>query len=80
LDAYYESIAATLVIPKDRTTSARIANVFVLYINIDKFKKDISGRVYAPLITELLKNGIHSGVEGTPTFFVNAVFIKTHGI
>ena len=47
---------------------------FVQYINIDKSKKEISGRVYAPLITELLKNGIRSGVEGTPTFFVNGVF------
>jgi protein-disulfide isomerase len=29
--------------------------------------------VYAPLINKSLKDGIDSGVEGTPTFFVNGV-------
>ena len=27
--------------------------------------------IYAPLIEKLLKSGIDSGVEGTPTFFIN---------
>jgi protein-disulfide isomerase len=31
----------------------------------------MSGHIYAPLIEESLKSGIDSGVEGTPTFFVN---------
>ena len=31
------------------------------------------GHVYAPLIEESLKGGIDSGVEGTPTFFINGV-------
>jgi len=39
--------------------------------DIHKFKDDISRHVYAPLIEESLKGGIDSGVEGTPTFFVN---------
>jgi len=38
---------------------------------IRKFKEDISRHVYAPLIEESLKGGIDSGVEGTPTFFIN---------
>ena len=42
-------------------------------LDIDRFKEDISGHIYAPLINESLKNGIDSGVEGTPTFFVNGV-------
>ena len=41
--------------------------------DIRKFKEDISRHVYAPLIEESLKGGIDSGVEGTPTFFINRV-------
>jgi protein-disulfide isomerase len=40
-------------------------------LDIDKFKKDMSGHVYASLIYRSLKSGINSGVEGTPTFFIN---------
>jgi protein-disulfide isomerase len=42
-------------------------------LDIDRFKKEMSGHIYAPLINKSLKNGIDSGVEGTPTFFVNGV-------
>jgi protein-disulfide isomerase len=42
-------------------------------LDIDKFKKEMSGRIYSPLINKSLKNGIDRGVEGTPTFFVNGV-------
>ena len=42
-------------------------------LDIDKFKKEMSGLIYSPLIDKSLKNGIDSGVEGTPTFFVNGV-------
>jgi protein-disulfide isomerase len=42
-------------------------------LDIDKFKKEISEHIYAPLINKSLKAGIDSGVEGTPTFFVNGV-------
>jgi protein-disulfide isomerase len=31
----------------------------------------MSGHIYAPLINKSLKSGINSGVEGTPTFFIN---------
>jgi protein-disulfide isomerase len=31
----------------------------------------VSTHIYAPLIEESLKGGIDSGVEGTPTFFIN---------
>lgn len=40
-------------------------------LDISKFKQEISGHVYAPLINKSLKNGIESGVDGTPTFFIN---------
>jgi protein-disulfide isomerase len=42
-------------------------------LDIDKFKKEMSGHIYSPLINKSIKNGIDSGVEGTPTFFVNGV-------
>ena len=41
--------------------------------DIRKFKADVSRHIYAPLIEESLKGGIDSGVEGTPTFFINGV-------
>src|SRR5919206_3341142 len=40
-------------------------------LNIDRFKKEMSEHVYAHLINKSLKSGIDSGVEGTPTFFIN---------
>jgi protein-disulfide isomerase len=42
-------------------------------LDIDRFKKEMSKHVYAPIINKSLKSGIDSGVEGTPTFFVNGV-------
>src|ERR687890_678065 len=42
-------------------------------LDIERFKKEFSGHIYAPIINESLRNGIDSGVEGTPTFFVNGV-------
>jgi protein-disulfide isomerase len=41
--------------------------------DIHKFKDDVSRHVYAPLIEESLIGGVDSGVEGTPTFFINGV-------
>jgi protein-disulfide isomerase len=40
-------------------------------LNIDRFKKEMSGHIYAHQINKSLKSGIDSGVEGTPTFFIN---------
>jgi protein-disulfide isomerase len=44
--------------------------------DVRKFKDDVSRHVYAPLIEESLKGGIDSGVEGTPTFFINGVLYE----
>jgi len=40
-------------------------------LDLNKFKNEMTGHVYAPLIEKSLKSGIDHGVEGTPTFFVN---------
>ena len=42
-------------------------------LDIEKFKQELSRHIYAPLIEKSLKDGIASGVGGTPTFFVNGV-------
>jgi protein-disulfide isomerase len=42
-------------------------------LDIERFKNETSRHVYASSIDESLKTGINSGVEGTPTFFVNGV-------
>jgi protein-disulfide isomerase len=42
-------------------------------LDIERFKNETSRHVYASSINESLKTGINSGVEGTPTFFVNGV-------
>jgi len=42
-------------------------------LDIERFKKEISEHIYEPIIMESLKNGIKSGVQGTPTFFLNGV-------
>jgi protein-disulfide isomerase len=42
-------------------------------LDIHKFKDHVSRHVYAPSIEESLKGGIDSGVEGTPTFFIDGV-------
>lgn len=45
----------------------------IVGLDTERFKKEISEHVYVPAINKSLKNGIKSGVEGTPTFFLNGV-------
>jgi protein-disulfide isomerase len=42
-------------------------------LDIERFKMDLADHVYTSLIDESLKTGIKSGVEGTPTFYINGV-------
>jgi protein-disulfide isomerase len=44
-----------------------------LGINTDIFRREMSGHIYTSLIDKSLGEGIASGVEGTPTFFINGV-------
>jgi protein-disulfide isomerase len=41
-------------------------------LDVNRFKKEMLGHVYVPLIEESLKTGIDAGINGTPTFFVNS--------
>jgi hypothetical protein len=38
-----------------------------------RFKKEMSGHIYASLIDDSLNTGIDSGVEGKPTLFINGI-------
>lgn len=44
-----------------------------LGLDILKFRKDLEGRVFLPRVKEDILTGIRSGVNGTPTFFINGV-------
>ena len=40
-------------------------------LDIKKFESQLFKHIYAPTINDSLINGFKSGVEGTPTFFLN---------
>ena len=42
-------------------------------LDIKKFEEEILKHVYAPTIKDSLINGVKSGVEGTPTFFLKGI-------
>jgi protein-disulfide isomerase len=44
-----------------------------LNLDLERFTDDLRSRVHAPRIREDFMSGVRSGVNGTPTFFVNGV-------
>jgi len=42
-----------------------------LGLDMDRFISDLSSHVYAPKVREDFLSGVRSGVNGTPTFFIN---------
>lgn len=44
-----------------------------LDLDLDRFKRDLDEHVYAEKVREDFHGGIRSGVNGTPTFFINGV-------
>ena len=44
-----------------------------LGLDIERFDKELAEHVHLPRVHEDLMSGVRSGVEGTPTFFVNGV-------
>lgn len=42
-------------------------------LNMQKFEQDLQNHTFIPRIEEDLESGECSGVEGTPTFFINGV-------
>jgi len=50
-----------------------LKNAAALGIDTDKFRSEMSGHIYTSMIDRSLGEGIASGVEGTPSFFINGV-------
>ena len=44
-----------------------------LDLDLDRFKQDLDQKVYADRVKEDFHSGIRSGVNGTPSFFINGV-------
>jgi len=44
-----------------------------LGLDLDRFHSELIERVYAPRVRKSFLSGVRSGVNGTPTFFVNGV-------
>jgi predicted DsbA family dithiol-disulfide isomerase len=42
-----------------------------LGLDVERFERDLSGDVHAERVREDFMSGVRSGVNGTPTFFVN---------
>lgn len=42
-----------------------------LGLDVDRFEREIAEHVYADRVRSDIKSGINSGVNGTPTFFIN---------
>ena len=42
-------------------------------LDVARFRKELSDRVYEPRVREDFRSGVTSGVNGTPTFFINGV-------
>jgi protein-disulfide isomerase len=42
-----------------------------LRLDVDRFARDLAQGTYAAKVREHIRSGIWSGVNGTPTFFIN---------
>ena len=52
--------------PQDVLVYARM-----LGLDLDRFMSDLRDHVHAPKVREDFRSGVRSGVNGTPTFFIN---------
>ena len=43
----------------------------IVGLDLDKFKKDMHNHAYAGHVREDFLSGVRSGVNGTPTFYIN---------
>jgi protein-disulfide isomerase len=62
----------TLYQNQDRLGQADLfAYASVLGLNGDRFEKDLATHAFAPRVREDFLSGVRSGVNGTPTFYIN---------
>jgi protein-disulfide isomerase len=45
----------------------------LLGLDVDRFSREAGGHIYLPRINEDFMSGVRSGVNGTPSFFINGV-------
>lgn len=50
-----------------------LAYASVLGLDINQFDTEVADHVHLPRITEDFMSGVRSGVNGTPTFFINGI-------
>jgi protein-disulfide isomerase len=50
-----------------------VARASLLNLDVDRFTEDLRTRVYQDKVQADLLSGVYSGVQGTPTFFINGV-------
>lgn len=50
-----------------------IAYAQKLGLNVERFASDLNSRTFVPRVAEDRHSGLRSGVNGTPTFFINGV-------
>jgi protein-disulfide isomerase len=59
--------------PQRLDGASLLAYASVLGLDIDQFDSEVAGHVHLPKITEDFMSGVRSGVNGTPTFFINGM-------
>jgi len=50
-----------------------LARAIALGLDGDRFESDLADRIHARKVQEDFLSGVHSGVQGTPTFFLDGV-------
>jgi protein-disulfide isomerase len=55
------------------TTEDLIEHASVLGLDVERFRSDLEEHAYEPRIQADFLSGVRSGVNGTPTFFINGV-------
>jgi protein-disulfide isomerase len=58
---------------RDLEVTALIRRASKLGLDVDRFESELLGHAYRDRIQDNFVSGVHSGVQGTPTFFVNGV-------
>jgi len=57
--------------PGSLDDAALVARAHRLRLDVARFEGELTGGVYAPRVREDFRSGVRSGVNGTPTFYVN---------
>ncbi len=58
---------------QDALTPQLIAGARLLGLDVERFTDDLRRHAYAERVREDFLSGVRAGVNGTPTFFINAV-------